>query len=257
MIREVDTENEVNRISYFAVIPATVLFNNSLKPNEKLLYALITALSNKEGYCYASNKYLGEKLGVDPKTITSWLADLRKFNYIMVDLIRNENKEIIQRKIYPHDVPYPLNNVYPSPSKNVEATHQISEDNNINNKNINTHTVTKKKYSENVYLYDFEYKELINIYGENKTYKCIEELSLYKKSKGVEYKSDFATIKRWVIARVEELEQRQEKQNNKKRKSKCNFEQREYPPEFFEGLYENIPSPTSNESEESEMDLDM
>ena len=82
----------------------------------------------------------------------------------------------------------------------------------INNKNINTHTVTKKKYSENVYLYDFEYKELINIYGENKTYKCIEELSLYKKSKGVEYKSDFATIKRWVIARVEELEQRQEKQ---------------------------------------------
>ena len=177
MIREVDTENEVNRIGYFAVIPATVLFNNSLKPNEKLLYALITALSNKEGYCYASNKYLGEKLGVDPKTITSWLADLRKFNYIMVDLIRNENKEIIQRKIYPHDVPYPLNNVYPSPSKNVEATHQISEDNNINNKNINTHTVTKKKYSENVYLYDFEYKELINIYGENKTYKCIEELS--------------------------------------------------------------------------------
>ena len=98
MIREVDTENEVNRIGYFAVIPATVLFNNSLKPNEKLLYALITALSNKEGYCYASNKYLGEKLGVDPKTITSWLADLRKFNYIMVDLIRNENKEIIQRK---------------------------------------------------------------------------------------------------------------------------------------------------------------
>ena len=33
---------------------------------------------------------------------------------------------------------------------------------------------------------------LINIYGENKTHKCIEELSLYKKSKGVEYKSDFA-----------------------------------------------------------------
>ena len=67
MIGEVDIQNEINRIGYFAVIPATVLFNNELKPNEKLLYALITALSNKEGYCYASNKYLGEKLGVDPK----------------------------------------------------------------------------------------------------------------------------------------------------------------------------------------------
>ena len=209
-------ENEVNRIGYFAVIPATVLFNNSLKPNEKLLYALITALSNKEGYCFASNKYLGEKLGVDPKTITSWLADLRKYNYIMVDIIRNENKEIIQRKIYPHDVPYPLNNVY---------------------------------------LYDFEYKELIDNYGENKTKKCINELSLYKESKGVDYKSDFATIKRWVIARVEEMEQRKEKQSNKKNKI-TNYEQREYPKEFFESLYENNNFSSAN-TEEDEMDLDM
>ena len=258
MIREVDTENEVNRIGYFAVIPATVLFNNSLKPNEKLLYALITALSNKEGYCYASNKYLGEKLGVNPKTITSWLADLRKFNYIMVDLIRNENKEIIQRKIYPHDVPYPLNNVYPSPSKNVEATHQISEDNNINNKNINTHTVSKEKFLDNVYLYNYEYKELVNLYGETKANKCIEELSLYKKSKGIEYKSDFATIKRWVILRVEEIEQRQTKQKNKTKNISTNFEQRKYPKEFFDSLYENIPSKSSPEAEEDdEMDLDM
>ncbi|HCC04455.1 MAG TPA: hypothetical protein DEP51_06380 [Clostridiales bacterium] len=29
----------------------------------------MTALSNKEGYCYASNKYLAEKLNVDTKTI--------------------------------------------------------------------------------------------------------------------------------------------------------------------------------------------
>ena len=75
MIYEVDTENEINKIGYFAVIPATVLFNNQLKPNAKLLYALITALSNKEGYCYASNKYLGEKLGVDHKTVSRWLGD--------------------------------------------------------------------------------------------------------------------------------------------------------------------------------------
>ena len=32
-------ENEENNIGYYAVIPATVLFNNELKANEKLLYA--------------------------------------------------------------------------------------------------------------------------------------------------------------------------------------------------------------------------
>ena len=53
--------NEENKIGYYAVIPATILFDKELKPNEKLLYAVITALSNKEGYCYASNTYLGER----------------------------------------------------------------------------------------------------------------------------------------------------------------------------------------------------
>ena len=141
-----DVENEINKIGYFAVIPATVLFNKELKPNAKLLYALITTLANKEGYCFASNKYLGEKLNVDPKTITSWLSDLRKYNYIMVDIIRNESKEIVQRKIYINDAPYTLNNGYPYLLKNSEGIHQKMEDNNINYNNINTHTVIKKKY---------------------------------------------------------------------------------------------------------------
>ena len=206
MIEEVDIQNEVNRIGYFAVIPATVLFNNELKPNEKLLYALITTLSNKEGYCYASNKYLGEKLNVDPQTISRWIGNLRKYNYLVVDIIRNENKEIIQRKIYPNDIPYLLNNRYPYVLNGQEGIDEKVKENNINYNNINTHTVSKEKFLENVYLYDFEYKELVNEYGETKANKCIEELSLYKKSKGIEYKSDFATIKRWVVARVEEME---------------------------------------------------
>ena len=228
MIEEVDIQNEVNRIGYFAVIPATVLFNNELKPNEKLLYALITTLSNKEGYCYASNKYLGEKLNVDPQTISRWIGNLRKYNYLVVDIIRNENKEIIQRKIYPNDIPYLLNNRYPYVSNGQEGIDEKVKENNINYNNINTHTVSKEKFLENVYLYDFEYKELVNEYGETKANKCIEELSLYKKSKGIEYKSDFATIKRWVVARVEEIEERQEKRsNNKKKSNRFNYEQRQ------------------------------
>ena len=94
MIREVDTENEVNRIGYFAVIPATVLFNNSLKPNEKLLYALITALSNKEGYCYASNKYLGELLNVTPRTITRLISVLINENLIMTNYNEVHDRQI-------------------------------------------------------------------------------------------------------------------------------------------------------------------
>lgn len=188
---DIVSENEENqRIGYYAVIPTTILFNERLKPNEKLLYALVTALSNKEGYCYASNKYLGEKLGVDPVTVSRWLTDLRRNHYIFVDIMRNENKEIICRRIYQNDVPYRLNNQYPYRLKNQEGIDEKVKDN-----NINTHTVSKEKFNENVLLYDYEYKQLVEEYGENKTKKCIEELSLYKKSKGVEYESDYATIK--------------------------------------------------------------
>lgn len=236
-------ENELNRIGYYAVIPATVLFNKELKPNEKLLYALITSLSNKEGFCYASNKYLGEKLGVDHKTVSRWLGDLRRYNYLIIDIIRNEQQEIIQRKIYPNDIPYLSKNHSPYTLKHHYPSDEKSEDNNINYNNINTHTVRKEKFLENVYLYDYEYKMLIDEYGEIKTNKCIEELSLYKKSKGVEYKSDYATIKRWVIERVEKLQNA--KDDNIKSKVNKNtffkyYEKMENSEEYWRKFYANL-----------------
>ena len=169
--------------------------------------------------------------------------------------MRNEKKEIICRRIFPNDVPYRLNNQYPYILKNQEGIDEKVKDNNIIDNNINTHTVSKEKFNENVFLYDYEYKKLLEEYGENKTKKCIEELSLYKKSKGVEYESDYATIKRWVIIRVEELEARKDKKDTKK-KSFNNYEQREYPKEFLDSLYENN-NFTSANTEEDEMDLDM
>lgn len=116
-------EKEEN-VGYYSVIPATILYNKELKANEKLLYAIITSLACKEGYCFATNKYLAEKLGVNPKTISSWISDLKNRNFIIVELIRNENKQIIQRKIYINDVPYPLNSGYQYQSKNGQAIHQ-------------------------------------------------------------------------------------------------------------------------------------
>lgn len=122
-------------IGYYSVIPATVLYNKDLKANEKLLYAIITSLACKEGYCFASNKYLAEKLNVNPKTVSSWISDLRDKDFIIVELIRNGNNQIIQRKIYIKDSPYPLNNGYQYQSKNGQAIHQKVEDNNIKNNN--------------------------------------------------------------------------------------------------------------------------
>ena len=101
--------NEENKIGYYAVIPATILFDKELKPNEKLLYAVITALSNKEGYCYASNTYLGDLFNVIPHTISIWVSNLKNKGFLYVDIITDEKGEVIQRRIYPNDTPYVIN----------------------------------------------------------------------------------------------------------------------------------------------------
>ena len=149
-------ENQ-EKVGYYSVIPATVLYNKELKANEKLLYAIITSLACKEGYCFASNKYLAEKLDVNPKTISSWISDLRDKGFIKLELIRNENKQIIQRKIYINDSPYPLNNGYQYQSKNGQAIHPKVEDNNIRNNNKINNKVNRKTISN--YTNQREYSE--------------------------------------------------------------------------------------------------
>lgn len=149
-------ENKDNA-GYYSIILATILYNKELKANEKLLYEIITSLACKEGYCFATNKYLAEKLGVNPKTISSWISDLKDRKFIKVELIRNENKQIIQRKIYINDAPYPLNNGYQYQSKDGQAIHQKVEDNSIRN-NIKINTKVQKKSISN-YTNQREYSE--------------------------------------------------------------------------------------------------
>lgn len=174
---------EKQNMGYYSIIPSTILYNKDLKANQKILYAVITSLSNKEGYCFASKRYLADKLNVGANTVSGWITDLRRKNFIQVELIRNDKKEVIQRRIYINDIPYNFYKEYPYTISKEEGIPQKLKENNIINNNIKTHTLSKIQYQDKVFLYAYEYRNLIEEYGQVKTDKCIEELSLYKKSK--------------------------------------------------------------------------
>lgn len=66
-----------NEPGYYAIIPSSVRYDKKLPANAKLLFGEITALCNKEGYCWATNEYFAELYGTSDKTIGRWLKALK------------------------------------------------------------------------------------------------------------------------------------------------------------------------------------
>ena len=84
--------------NYYAVIPADVRYDKNLKDKAKLLYGEITALSDKCGYCYASNKYFAELYEVSITTISLLIKNLVENGYVESEIIYKEGtKEILNR----------------------------------------------------------------------------------------------------------------------------------------------------------------
>lgn len=110
--------------SYYSIITADVRYDERLKPNEKLLYSEITALSNKYGYCTATNSYFSKLYRADKSTVSRWVSHLEKCGYVQVEQTRN-GKRIMQRKIYPvatplltkRSIPYAQKDQYPIDKK--------------------------------------------------------------------------------------------------------------------------------------------
>lgn len=87
--------------AYWAVLPASVRYDPNLPPNAKLLYAEISSLADRSGYCFASNEYFARNFELGVKSIQRLIKALADQKYISVDVIRNpKTNEVIERRIY-------------------------------------------------------------------------------------------------------------------------------------------------------------
>ena len=86
---------------FYAIIPADVRYDRSLKPNAKLLYGEITALCNKEGFCWADNGYFADLYQVSKETISRWISQLELAKYLKLEHYPEKGNS---RKIYLNSV---------------------------------------------------------------------------------------------------------------------------------------------------------
>lgn len=92
--------------TYYAIIPAVIRYDEDLKPNEKLLYGEITALTNKTGVCFAKNDYFAQLYGVTTKSIKNWIKNLKDKGYIKTLIqYKKGTKEIKRRAIIINGTP--------------------------------------------------------------------------------------------------------------------------------------------------------
>ena len=123
--------------NYYAIIPANVRYDKELRDKAKLLYGEITALCNKNGYCFASNKYFADLYGVTTTTISTLIKELVDRGYIeSVIQYKRGTKEILNRylKIFKEGI-----------KKNLKD----------NNTSINNNKELKEIYKEKFFEYDW------------------------------------------------------------------------------------------------------
>lgn len=78
---------KIEQPAYWAVIPADVRYDDKLPPNAKLLYGEISALCNREGFCWAGNEYFAKLFGWSAKSVTRLVSALRDGGYIDTDMV--------------------------------------------------------------------------------------------------------------------------------------------------------------------------
>ena len=85
--------------NYFDLI-AAARADGRLLPSEKNAYAVILELSYKEGFCFATNRYIAAKIGMSDRTVKRAVSRLAVLGYINITR-EADFCGIITRRLYP------------------------------------------------------------------------------------------------------------------------------------------------------------
>jgi hypothetical protein len=84
----------------WALIPPQIIAREDISANEKIIFGRIMGLLTEDGYCFASNYWLGKQIGLKPNTISTIIGSLKNKGIIRIKLFRDDAKKITGRHIF-------------------------------------------------------------------------------------------------------------------------------------------------------------
>lgn len=213
--------NETPSFSYTIGIPSALLEDDALSNSQKILLINLIGLSHQEGYCWASDKYLMEKLGVSLSTLKRELRQLEELHYIR----RYSYKEgmIQKRKIYvtnafskkvcgvspmtpPGGHPRPSEGVTSDPHNNISINNRKiskeiqSEPRKVSKSVADAPSLPKISFGEfkRVKLSSEDYEDLCERLGKDHLEEIIDNLDAWLEENGKVKKNYKATILNWA-----------------------------------------------------------
>lgn len=206
-----------NNPTYYAILTADVRYCADLSAQEKLLYAEITALSNKDGYCSAGNGYFAKLYSLTDVTISRQIKHLEDLGFINIKYDKTGSK-ITKRYIFA--INKNVNGITVTINKNVNSTinknvkENNTRDNNITRLNnitdqstqlVNIFIAGLKRRNPKVDRSDTQKAHYLEVYD-----RLLEKYSYYELSQmtNFAFNSDFWSK---IILSADKLDQHHEK----------------------------------------------
>ncbi|WP_295884863.1 conserved phage C-terminal domain-containing protein [uncultured Anaerococcus sp.] len=187
--KEKDANKTEENREYFHLIPNSVFYDDNLTDKQKLIFSEIFQLTQKNGYCYASNSYLSRKMKVDRTTIIRAINRLKELGYIDSELTYEDYSYRVRiRKI---TINGSRANLHPS---GASATMQVQECNNDGGTNAMGDSGTNATYN-NINMNDINNNDIYSR-ADEKNDELIDQVVNYLNEKtGKDFK---ATTKQTV-----------------------------------------------------------
>ena len=86
--------------SYYGILPAQVRYDTALTNLAKLLYCEISALSSKDGICFATNGYFAKLYESSERTISRGICSLEENGYVKITRHKKKGDyKVVKRQI--------------------------------------------------------------------------------------------------------------------------------------------------------------